>query len=552
MNVVDEVTAPRAHSTLVASALAGVRPGVTSSAVLLAQFHVLSETAGGTSALRKLILHFAIRWRLSTREAYDDSVTLLLAAAQRDRQSKLARGDARQMEELRVLGNDEVPFSLPHPWAWTRIGHAMNLVNGRAFKPNDWSTSGLPIVRIQNLNNPSAPFNHCAFAVEAKHHLGPGDFLISWSGTPGTSFGAFIWNGPKGVLNQHIFRGEIYAKAYELGFLRIAINARLDEMIAQAHGGVGLQHITKGKLEALAIPLPPLAEQKRIVAKVDQLMALCDELEARQTKKRVTSARLTKSALEALTTAEGPEEFDVAWKRVVENFDLLVNCAEKVSAVRQSVLDLATSGRLNAGATGNGLPADWTWETVESVTSLVTDGEHLTPQRVPVGIPLVTAKNVRDGHMDYTTTDFVEIQTAEKCWRRCKPQVGDLLMVCVGATTGRMCVLRDAGGFVLVRSVAVLRPDPRKMTADFLSAVLRSPRGQRQIWAGVKQQAQPCLYLNRMKVIRVPCPPLQEQGRIVAKVEQLMKLCDALEARLGHAEDCATKLVEAVVQELVA
>jgi type I restriction enzyme S subunit len=94
-------------------------------------------------------------------------------------------------------------------WGEEKIGKVANLVNGRAFKPTDWGTVGLPIVRIQNLNNPRKPFNYFAGKIDNKHKLENGDILISWSGTPGTSFGAFIWERGEAVLNQHIFRVDL-------------------------------------------------------------------------------------------------------------------------------------------------------------------------------------------------------------------------------------------------------------------------------------------------------------------------------------------------------
>jgi Type I restriction modification DNA specificity domain len=130
-----------------------------------------------------------------------------------------------------------------------------------------WCPSGIRIVRIQNLNKPDTPFNHCdpKFARE-NALIDNGSFLISWSGTPGTSFGAFIWDRGPAVLNQHIFRCDFKTNTFSPEYLRLAINGRLDEMIEKAHDGVGLQHITKGKPEAMLIGLPPFAQQHRIVA----------------------------------------------------------------------------------------------------------------------------------------------------------------------------------------------------------------------------------------------------------------------------------------------
>jgi len=154
------------------------------------------------------------------------------------------------------------------------FGSVCSLQNGRAFKPEEWSASGTPIVRIQNLNDETKPFNYCDFEVEKRFHVDSGDLLFSWSGTPGTSFGAFFWNRGKGFLNQHIFRVDIDERHVDKNYLRYGINSKLDLIIYQAHGGVGLKHITKGKLEAVEIPLPPLPEQKRIAAILDKADAI--------------------------------------------------------------------------------------------------------------------------------------------------------------------------------------------------------------------------------------------------------------------------------------
>ncbi|RMV67623.1 restriction endonuclease subunit S [Pseudomonas coronafaciens] len=154
--------------------------------------------------------------------------------------------------------------SFPEYWVKAPIGNVCKLINGRAFKLSEWSDHGLPIIRIQNLNNPKAAYNYFNGAVEDRHRIENGDLLFAWSGTPGTSFGAHIWEQGPAVLNQHIFKVIFNRDLVDSSFLRFAINDTLDELIAQAHGGVGLRHITKGKLEATEISLPPLEEQRRI------------------------------------------------------------------------------------------------------------------------------------------------------------------------------------------------------------------------------------------------------------------------------------------------
>ncbi len=158
---------------------------------------------------------------------------------------------------------------IPEGWQKMNIGEACTLVNGRAFKPSDWTKTGTPIVRIQNLNDPNAEFNYCSGDIEDKFWIDTGTLLFAWSGTPGTSFGAFIWAGGKAVLNQHIF--QVYPCAeISKQFLKCSFEGHMDEIIERAHGGVGLRHITKQELERIELLVPPMAVQDDFVAFAQQ------------------------------------------------------------------------------------------------------------------------------------------------------------------------------------------------------------------------------------------------------------------------------------------
>jgi hypothetical protein len=165
-----------------------------------------------------------------------------------------------------------------------RIGSICELLNGRAFTPEDWATKGLPIVRIQNLNNPVAPFNKFDGEVRPRFLIGSGALLFAWSGTPGTSFGAHIWEGGPAILNQHIFNVVFDETRIDKKFFYFALNQKVDELIGKAHGGVGLQHVTKRVLENTEIYLPSLDEQHRIVdilSRAEGIVRLCREAQAK-------------------------------------------------------------------------------------------------------------------------------------------------------------------------------------------------------------------------------------------------------------------------------
>lgn len=159
------------------------------------------------------------------------------------------------------------------------IGDLCELINGRPFKPDDWETiekGGLPIIRIQNLNDLSADFNYYSGETNDRYLVEPEELLFSWSGSRGTSFGAHIWYGGKAILNQHIFKVKFDSARAIKKYLYYALNLAVEEVEQNLHGGIGLVHITKGNLERIKIPLPPLPIQEEIVAEIDSYQKIID------------------------------------------------------------------------------------------------------------------------------------------------------------------------------------------------------------------------------------------------------------------------------------
>lgn len=148
------------------------------------------------------------------------------------------------------------PATNPKGWPVRRLDAMCDLENGRAFKPEEWEDEGLPIIRIQNLNDATKPFNYTTKSLPERFRVRPGDILFSWSGTPGTSFGCFRWSGPEGWLNQHIFKVRLNG-TLEGDYFITHVNLKLGELIAKAHGGVGLQHVTKGMIDETLLMIPP-------------------------------------------------------------------------------------------------------------------------------------------------------------------------------------------------------------------------------------------------------------------------------------------------------
>ncbi len=329
---------------------------------------------------------------------------------------------------------------------------------------------------------------------------------------------------------------------WDTGYLaRLLSSPSFNRSICATAQGMGsLTRANTKQVAQIPVHRPPLMEQKKLIAQVDELMALCDRLEAQLKERDVKQAALAKAALAKFTEDPTPE-----------NLHLLFHPSFSIEPddLRNTILGSALEGTLTNWATKE---TDWNIVSLKDVCSLITDGEHLTPQRTSSGVPLATAKNVRDGFLDMTQTDFVSVPTAQKCWNRCKPKDGDILMVCVGATTGRVCLVSNPPEMVLVRSVALLRPNKQLIDPRYLDLFLRSPSGQTQIWSGVKQNAQPCLYLGKMAIFKIRLPGLETQKLIVAEAAKLIGLVKALESQIKASRMIGEKLLEAMVAELTA
>jgi len=369
-------------------------------------------------------------------------------------------------------------MSLPR----TPFGSVCHLVNGKAFKPTDWSGAGVPIIRIQNLNGPEKPFNHWAGALDKQVLVKTGDLLLAWSGTPGTSFGAHIWSGPNGILNQHIFRCDLDQKAITKEWARIAVNHRLHRLIEQAHGGVGLQHVTRGMVEELEIPLPPLAEQRRIAEVLDRAEAL-------RAKRRAALAQL--------------------------------------DSLTQSVfLDLFGDPATN--------PKRWP---IRVIRDLLESASYGTSEKSGAAgeFPVLRMNNIsRTGELDFTDLKFMDLDASQH--DRYLVRTGDVLFNRTNSVdlVGKTGVYREtkpvayAGYLIRLRVTTENHP-------EFLSAFLNSAYSKAML-RGMCKSIIGMANINATEIqnMKIPLPPITLQREFARRVTAVEALKTAQRASLAE------------------
>ncbi len=348
-------------------------------------------------------------------------------------------------------------------------------------------------------------------------------------------------------------------------------------------GSAGQKRVPKEYFSRNPFPLPPLPEQHRIVAKVDALMALCDDLEARQAAQTETHTKLGTAALAALSEAEDAAAFEDAWSLVAGNFDVIFDSRENVAALRQTVLQLAVQGRLveqdpadepaavlleriaaekkrlvKEGVIGKikvlpqvgeenipfNVPNTWRWIQYGNLFQFI-DYRGKTPPKTNYGIRLITAKNVRMGYINKNPEEFIAERDYIPWMTRGFPEIGDLLFT-TEAPMGKIAIFNFSEKIALAQRIITLHPY-LKISSDFFKYAIMSPDIQKDIESKATGMTAKGIKASRLKEMVLPLPPLPEQHRIVAKVDALMALCDDLDARITEREEVGTKLVESVV-----
>lgn len=527
----------------------------SSDTLIIAHFDTLIGSESGVERARALVLHLAMQGRL------------LLEAP-------LSPDDTPRTEGL------SIPFGLPQGWEWRRVDQVGELKLGRQRSPKKHTGPNMrPYLRVANVfegridTSDILEMNFDPAEAE-RFRLEPNDLLLN----EGQSYEL--------VGRPAIYRGEVPDACFQNTLIRLRPGKSILSEFAlivfrsymrtgrfrkEAQQTTNIAHLSLGRLAAIEFPLPPLAEQKRIVAKVDQLMGLCDELEARQTKKRETGTRLTKSALEVLTTAETPEDFNRAWTHVSENFDDLLAHSTNATELRMLIRNLAVSGRLTRQLPADGdarvllgqlrekrnpqrspgileeeltlsssLPPSWCWAEFLDVASIDSnlvdpsdfpDAPHVAPDNIEKGTGrLLEYRTIRE---DGVTSNKHRFFPGQLLYSKIRPNLSKVVLVDFeGLCSADMYPLSSRIDRGYLQQFMLSRP--------FLDQVVREDN----------RLAMPKVNQEQLGRTIVALPPLAEQKRIVAKVAQLIALCDEFEERLTRSEDAASKWAAAIVAAL--
>ena len=551
--------------------------------MLLSNLNLLATAPGGVVRLRELILTLAVQGKLVPQDPSDEPASDLLKKIRAEKERLIAEGKIKRDKPLAEIAEDEKPFELPESWQFCRLGSL--------------------VLSIRSGGTPS------------KHIPAYWDGDIPWASVKDLRFGEPLTNTQDRITQAGLEAGSVLAPTGSIlictrmglgkigeALIDVAINQDLKAVmlglgvdkqyfinyfktLAVVGSGMTVAGIKQDELLGFLVPLPPEAEQSRIVTRVEELMRLCDELEAKGKLEATQHEQLTRTLLGALTQCDTPEQLQESWQRMAEHFDLLLDRPEAVDALEQTILQLAVRGLLvpqdpndepanellkkiraekdRLIAEGKikrdkplppiakalypcALPAGWEWMRFSEIGEFRGGKTPSTQQAIYWGgeIPWITPKDMKQPLLSDSVDKVTLLAVADGL--ALIPSQSVLIVVRSGILRRTLptainivetTINQDLKALVLVRPTL----------AGFVQLLIRGFEGfilENLTKVGTTVES---MQFEAFSMQAFPLPPLAEQSRIVTRVNELRRLCADLRKRLAERQATQAQLAEALV-----
>jgi len=527
--------------------------------LLVEHFDNLLATPEDVELLNRAILQLAVSGKLVKQNPEDEPASKLLITIQQKIES--INGANHKYDSDNFIA----PFSLPSNWVWSELGKICVVIMGQSPPSNTYNSikSGLPFYQGKKDFGEMFP-NPTQWCSEPSKIAEENDVLVSVRAPV----------GPTNLCQEDSCIGRGLAALRSVGgilpkYILYAMRA-FEQQLAEKGSGTTFVAISAKDLYTFPFPLPPFAEQQRIVARVEELFVQTRALAKELVHSQIELDGLSQSALSHLLASETPDEFNQHWDFIAEHFDLLFQTPEHVAPLRQSILELAVRGKLTRRKTGDesagellkrinkekplppieenekpfDLPEGWEWVRLENIVSVLGDGLHGTPEYADDGeYFFVNGNNLSDGEIEIKkNTKRVSQSEYDKYKKELNSRT---VFVSINGTIGNLAFYNNEK-IILGKSACYFNLLD-EVDKFYIGILIRSPYFLDYARMVASRTTISNVSLKSMRQLMIPLPPLAEQERIVKRVEQLLSLCDALEARLQSAEEERGRLVAAVM-----
>ncbi len=535
---------------------------------LFDNFDILAESPEGIKKLREMILQFAVQGKLVPQDPNDEPASFLLAKIRVEKEMLVKEGKIKKQKPLEPIKPGEIPFELPKGWEFVRLGELSHKVSDGFHHTPRKLTEGIKYISATHINIGWIDWNSNIYVSEKEYlsllnkvQQAQGDILIVNRGA-GCGDAAIVNNNGKFCFQNAAIVG--FSQAHlNSEFILAVINNSKTYFVDKFIQGGAQPLLSNRLLSTHIIPVPPLAEQKRIVAKVDSLMALCDELEKQQKEKAFKKLTLNKASLHTLHNSTTKQNFNKNWNHITHNFDLLYSTPGNVKELKQTILQLAVQGKLTE---------DWRRQNpdVESQEKGILKSFNNQVEIKTGRKKFLKEVNKVIFEDDKIPTNWVKSQFFNFCLLKrghdlpkSKRKTGHYIVASSGGINGYHNEYIVEEGVVIGRSGSTGKTHYIEEKHWPLNTVLYGEdycgNNKKYVYLFLKafdfnmyssSTAVPTLNRNKFLNELIIIPPLFEQKRIVAKVDSLMALCDRLGENLSEKEKMSGKMLSAVVSGL--
>ena len=480
--------------------------------------------------LRNSILQQAIQGKLVPQDPNDEPASVLLQRIRKEKERLVKEGKLKKKDlECKPREEDEIPFEIPKGWVWCRLGEVFQTVSGttpQSNNPEYYKDGTINWVRTTDLNN--GVLENTEIKITEKALMDCNLKILPEDSVCVALYGGAGTIGKNAILR---FRTTINQSVCallpnnncEMVYLLYYLQWQRPRWMDYASGSRKDPNINQIIVKDCLFPLPPLAEQRRIVAKVEELMPLVERYgKAQQALDQLNEslpARLRQSILQ-----------EAIQGRLVPQDPKEEPASELLKRIRKEKEQLVKEGKLkkkNLEETPIAedekpfeIPESWEFARFKDVTWLITDGTHSTPKYVENGVPFISVKNMSNGSLVFDNCKYISKAEHEELIKRCHPIKGDLLLSKVG-TTGVPAIIDVDIEFSLFVSVALIKFSPDFIDPKYLVYQIKSPFVQEQVKEHTRGVGNKNWVINDIAETILVFPPLSEQKRIVAKVEEL-------------------------------
>ncbi len=548
----------------------------------------------GIKKLRELILELAVRGKLVPQDQNDEPASELLKRIQAEKAKLVADGKIKKDKPQAAISENDKPFAAPSGWTWVRLSEVLlKITDGTHRSPINVSTGDFKYISAKNIKPWGIDLSDITYVTKDVHdeifaRCDPafGDILYIKDGattgiaTINTLEEPFSMLSSVALLKPSIGTdNRFFLKAMTAPFFYAEMRSEMT--------GVAITRVTLAKLNYAIIPLPPLAEQRRIVAKVEELMALCDQLEAQHNNAADAHEQLVSHLLNTLTQSQDAADFNANWQRIATHFDTLFTTESSIDALKQTLLQLAVMGKLvpqdpndepasellkriqdekaklvaegkikkekhseavSIGRPRFSIPSTWEWVPMSELCRPISSGSTPSAESFNFddGVPFLKVYNIRDQEIDFEyKKQFISESLNVSKLSRSILYPGDVVMNIVGPPLGKVAIIPNTYPKWNCNQALVFFGLIKPISNKYILNYLKEGSFLKDIEL-IGTAGQDNISVTKSKNILVPLPPVEEQLRIVKKTDELLSVCAQLSLKIKLAQKISRIVADSI------